>query len=77
MFRAIFLRALRHIEERYGTYGSDIEICAQMRRAAKKIIVLQSVTAIHESAPSPVSASALEADRVAGTAAFLGNTMAL
>ena len=42
MFRAFFLRALRHIDERYGTYGSSIEICAQMRRAAKKIVILHS-----------------------------------
>lgn len=72
MLRAFFLRALRRIEERYGNYGSSIELAVQMQRAAKKIIVLQSVTAIHESATSPISAGALEADRVAGTAAFLG-----
>ena len=41
MFRAFFLRALRQIDERYGTYGSAVEICAQMRRAGKKIVVLR------------------------------------
>jgi N-acetylglucosaminyl-diphospho-decaprenol L-rhamnosyltransferase len=72
MFRAFFLRALRHIDERYGTYGSSIEICAQMRRAAKKIVILRSVTAIHEGLESPVAQGPVEGDRVAGTAAFLG-----
>lgn len=72
LFRSFFLRALRHVDERYGTYGSGIEICAQMRRAAKKVVILHSVTAIHESAASPAPRGALEADRAAGTAAFLG-----
>jgi N-acetylglucosaminyl-diphospho-decaprenol L-rhamnosyltransferase len=72
MFRAFFLRALRQIDERYGTYGSAIEICAQMRRAAKKIVILRTVTAIHETLASPVPAGALAGDRAAGTAVFLG-----
>jgi hypothetical protein len=72
MFRAFFLRALRHVDERYGTYGSAIEICSQIKRAGKKIVVLKSVTAIHESLPSPIPDGALEGDRAAGTAAFLG-----
>ena len=72
MFRAFFLRALRQIDERYGAWGSSVEICAQMRRAAKKIVILRSVTAVHEALESPVSPDALEGDRAAGTAAFLG-----
>jgi N-acetylglucosaminyl-diphospho-decaprenol L-rhamnosyltransferase len=72
MFRAFFLRALRHIDERYGTYGGTVEICQQMRRASKKVVILRSVTAVHEGLRSPVSSKALEADRAAGTAAFLG-----
>ncbi len=72
MFRAFFLRALRQIDERYGTYGSAVEICAQLRRAAKKIVILRDITAIHEALVSPLPQGALEADRVAGTAAFLG-----
>jgi N-acetylglucosaminyl-diphospho-decaprenol L-rhamnosyltransferase len=72
MFRSFFLRALRHVDERYGTYGSSIEICAQMRRAAKKVVILHSVTAIHESMVSPAPSGALEGDRAAGTAVFLG-----
>jgi GT2 family glycosyltransferase len=71
MFRAFFLRALRQIEERYGNYGSDVELCAQMRRASKKVVVLKAVTAIHEGATSSVSRSSLESDRIAGTAAYL------
>jgi N-acetylglucosaminyl-diphospho-decaprenol L-rhamnosyltransferase len=72
MFRSFFLRALRHVDERYGTYGSGIELCAQLRRAAKKVVILHSVTAIHESAPSSAPLGALAGDRAAGTAVFLG-----
>jgi N-acetylglucosaminyl-diphospho-decaprenol L-rhamnosyltransferase len=72
MFRAFFLRALRHIDERYGTWGASSELCIQMRRAAKKIIILRDVTAIHERARSPMPSNALDGDRAAGTAAFLG-----
>ena len=72
MFRSFFLRALRNVDERYGTYGSSIEICAQMRRASKKVVILHSVTAIHESMASAAPAGALQGDRAAGTAVFLG-----
>lgn len=72
MFRAFFLRALRHIDERYGTYGGAVEICQQMRRASKKVVILRTVTAVHEGLRSPVPANLLEADRAAGTAVFLG-----
>jgi GT2 family glycosyltransferase len=72
MFRMFFLRALRHIDERYGNYGNTIELCAQVRRASRKLVILREVTAIHEAVESPMNAGALEGDRTAGTAAFLG-----
>lgn len=71
MFRSFFLKALRQIDERYGTYGSDIELCAQMRRAGKKIVILRNVSGIHEFSPSAAPENALEGDRVTGTAVFL------
>ncbi|MDP9055358.1 MAG: glycosyltransferase [Acidobacteriota bacterium] len=71
LFRSFFLRALRQVDERYGNYGSAIELSAQMRKAARKVIVLHSVTAIHEISPSPMRQSALAGDRAAGTAVFL------
>ncbi len=71
MFRGFFLRAIRQIDECYGDYGSNIEICAQMKRAGKKIVILRNVTAVHGDKPSSMSASDLEGDRAAATAAFL------
>jgi hypothetical protein len=72
MLRTAFYKALRDVDERYGTYGSDIELCQQVRRANRKLVILRNVTAIHYWAESPVKASALEGDRAHGTAAFLG-----
>jgi GT2 family glycosyltransferase len=72
MFRSFFLRALRHVDEHYGTYGPSIEIPMQVRRANKKVVILHSVTAIHEKLPSPVPPAELAGDRAAGTAVYLG-----
>jgi len=72
MFRTFYLRALRQIDERYGVYGSAIELCAQVRRSGKKIVILRDVKAIHYALPSPLGRADLEGDRAAGTAGFLG-----
>jgi GT2 family glycosyltransferase len=72
MFRSFYLRGLRQIDERYGNYGSAIELCQQVRRSARKLVILHSVTAIHENSASPMPKSALAGDRASGTAAFLG-----
>jgi GT2 family glycosyltransferase len=72
MFRMFFLRALRQIDERYGNYGNIIELCAQVRRASRKLVILRDVTALHEELESPGHGGALEGDRTTGTAEFLG-----
>ncbi len=71
MFRAFFLRALRQVDERYGNWGSSIEICGQMRRASKAVVILHSVPAIHEKTPSPMPRGVLDGDRAAGNAVFV------
>jgi GT2 family glycosyltransferase len=72
MFRTYFLRALRKIDERYGNYGSIVELCAQIRKANRKLVILRDVTAEHKVSRSPMKASALEGDRASGTAVYLG-----
>jgi GT2 family glycosyltransferase len=70
MFRMFFLRALRDIDERYGDYGSAIELSQQVRRANKTILIHPEVTAIvHEQAVKPTNEE--QADREVGTANFL------
>ncbi len=70
MVRAFFLKAMRQIDERYGNFGSDLDLCAQViRRANKKIRVVQSVRAVH--ANIPAQSSLLAADAAIGTAVYL------
>ena len=71
MVRRFLLNALRHIDERYGNYGSDVELCMQVRRANKKVVIVEGATAIHRPAFHQLPA-AFAADRQLGTAAFLG-----
>jgi GT2 family glycosyltransferase len=70
MVRRFLLNALRKIDERYGNYGSDPELSMQVRRAGKKVIIIEGVTAVHR--PEPHVDPAFEADRQLGTAVFLG-----
>jgi len=72
MVRTQFLRSMGHIDERYGNYGSAIEICAQIRSSNRKLVILGGVKASHGSAPSPMPSGPLKRDRAAGTAAFIG-----
>jgi hypothetical protein len=72
MVRAGFLRSMGHIDERYGNYGSEIEICAAVKSTGRKLLILKDVPAQHDASPSAVPASYLEGDRIAGTAAYLG-----
>ena len=70
LFRSFFLRALRQIDERYGDYGSAAELCQQVRRANKTILIHPTVTARARFAPVTETAGRA-ADREIGTARFL------
>ncbi len=47
MVRAFFLRAMRQIDERYGTYGSDAELCFQVNRSGKRVLLVPAARAVH------------------------------
>ena len=70
LFRSFFLRALRHIDERYGDYGSAIELCQQVKRANKTILIHPTAAAVLHENLTPLTA-VQEADREIGTARFL------
>ena len=71
MVRRFLLNALRNIDERYGNYGSDIELSMQVRRANKKIVIVEGATAVHYPESQDQRAE-FAADRQLGTATFLG-----
>ena len=77
MARSYFLKGLRYIDERYGQYRWDLELCTQIRRGAKKILFLTAVrvTANVEERLLPLSPGArglLAADQALGAAVWTG-----
>ena len=47
MVRAFVMRSLRQIDERYGQFGSDADLAAQIRRASKKILLVPTARVKH------------------------------
>lgn len=74
MLRAFFLRAMRQLDERYGQFGSDADICFQSRRAGRKILVFPQLRTLHHGgAASPLR----DADFQIGLARWLGKYQGL
>jgi len=71
MVRRFLLNALRRVDERYGNYGSDVELSMQVRRANKKAVIVTGATAVHRPENHPPRSEFI-ADRKLGTAAYLG-----
>ena len=77
MVRSYFLKGLRYIDERYGHAWWDLEICTQIGRAGKKILLLGSARVVQQppgldqEPPSGVR-GLLAADRAIGAAVWCG-----
>ncbi len=70
MMRRFFFTSIGQIDERYGQFGSDADLCYQLRRAGKKIMLLPQARARHQ---GRAAESALRiADRQQGTTAWIG-----
>jgi len=70
MMRRFFFTAMRQIDERYGQFGSDADICYQIRRAGKKILLVPAARARHE---GRAAESALrKADQKQGKTGWIG-----
>jgi N-acetylglucosaminyl-diphospho-decaprenol L-rhamnosyltransferase len=69
MIRKFFLSAMREIDERYGQFGSDADLCFQIRRAGKKILVLPALRTVHHGG---ADSSLKRADTQLGIARWLG-----
>jgi N-acetylglucosaminyl-diphospho-decaprenol L-rhamnosyltransferase len=70
MMRRFFLTAMRQVDERYGQFGSDADLCFQIRRAGKKILLVPTARARHtgRAEDSPLR----RADQKQGAAAWVG-----
>lgn len=74
MIRSLSLRAMGQIDERYGTYGSDAEICYQVWRAGKRVLLTPATCVVHQGRTEldASARAAIDADRTLGTAVYLG-----
>ena len=70
MVRVYFVKAMRQIDERYGQFGSDADIAAQVIRASKKILLLPAIRVRHSGASARTTHE--RADFLLGRAVFLG-----
>jgi len=69
MVRVFLIKAMRQIDERYGQFGSDADIAAQIRRAAKKILLVPAARARHQGGTPDARE---RADFLLGRAVFMG-----
>jgi hypothetical protein len=70
MVRVFAIKAIRQIDERYGQFGADADLSAQIRRASKKILMVPAARVRHH---GHEGYSTLErADFLLGRAVFLG-----
>ncbi len=70
MVRVFLVKAIRQIDERYGQFGGDADLAAQIRRAAKKILLIPSQRVRHRGREG--SSGLLQADFQNSRAVFLG-----
>jgi GT2 family glycosyltransferase len=70
MMRRSLFTAIRQIDERYGQFGSDADLCYQIRRAGKKILLAPEARAHHQGRAE--ESTLRQADRQQGTAAWIG-----
>jgi N-acetylglucosaminyl-diphospho-decaprenol L-rhamnosyltransferase len=73
MLRSFSIRAMRQIDERYGTYGSDAELCFQVQRAGKKVLLVPSTRVVHHGRiePDTRSRTARDADAKLGVGVYI------
>jgi GT2 family glycosyltransferase len=70
MLRVFFVKAIRQIDARYGQFGSDADLAAEIRRASRKILLVPTAKAWHRGAGAY---STMErADFLQSRAVFLG-----
>jgi hypothetical protein len=75
MLRVYFIKALRQIDERYGQFGSDADLAAEIRRASRKILLVPAARVRHQGRSGY---SAMErADFLSSRAVFFGKYQGL
>ena len=70
MMRSRLITAVRQIDERYGQFGADADLAAQIRRASKKILLVPDAKVRHYGSDGYNAAE--RADFLLARAAFIG-----
>jgi GT2 family glycosyltransferase len=70
MVRAFVIKSIRQIDERYGQFGSDADLAAQIRRGSRKILLVPEARARHSGGED--DGAMRRADFLLGRAVFLG-----
>jgi GT2 family glycosyltransferase len=70
MTRVFYIKALRKIDERYGQLGADAELAMQIRKSARKILLVPCARVRHEGRAAYTTVE--RADLLLGRAAFIG-----
>jgi GT2 family glycosyltransferase len=70
MARVRYIKAIRKIDERYGQFGADAELAMQIRKSARKILLVPSARVRHEGRKAYTSLE--RADFLLARSAFLG-----
>jgi N-acetylglucosaminyl-diphospho-decaprenol L-rhamnosyltransferase len=70
MVRVFYIKAIRQIDERYGQFGADADLAMQIRKASRKILLVQSARVCHEGGGAYDSLE--RADFLLSRAVFLG-----
>jgi GT2 family glycosyltransferase len=75
MVTKYFVRGLNYLDERFGESWADAEVCWQIRRGGRKIVVLPQVKAVRYEGEDPglsgSARAALSSDCGVGAAAFI------
>lgn len=75
MARKYFVRGINFLDEKYGEYWADVDLCFQIRRSGKKVLALPRVICGYTPRPDRFPENALkllEADKVTGGARYFG-----
>ena len=72
MIRKRFITGMNYIDERYGQFWGDAEICYQVRRAGKKIMMLPGARGVWNEPAARIDSTAYKADRILGASNFIG-----
>jgi GT2 family glycosyltransferase len=70
MVRVFIIKAMRQIDERYGQFGADADLAAQIIRASKKTLLIPGARAHHT--PRDGYTAEERADFALARAVFLG-----